>query len=401
MKISACQFNDSYFPIIDGVGMTAHNYAYWLNRKYARSAMVAPKVKGYKDWADYPVYRFKSILLPGMNPYRVGLPLIDFSFKQKLKMASFDLVHAHCPFVSGQVALRMARKKDLPLVATFHSKYKEDFKKVVNSDGIADFLVGLILGFYHSADQVWVPNRATANTLYDYGFKGKAEIVPNGTDFSLPEKSVHLKLRRKGLLETGAGPDEFVMLFVGQHRWEKNVKMILEAMKILKNTGEHFKMVFAGEGYAAEEMKAIVKKQNLSDRVIFTGLIQDRKKLKSLYASSDLFIFPSLYDNSPLVVQEAAAFDVPSVLVRDSSPAEGVLDGVNGFLIENAAADLARRIRELIKHPEAIRRAGEGARKSLYRPWETIVDEVYLRYAEILETHKKAKQHPRRQATAA
>jgi hypothetical protein len=34
MKLTSCQFTDAYFPIMDGVGMTAHNYASWLNRKY-------------------------------------------------------------------------------------------------------------------------------------------------------------------------------------------------------------------------------------------------------------------------------------------------------------------------------------------------------------------------------
>ena len=64
MKITTCQFNDSYFPIMDGVGMTAHNYAFWLNEKYGKTILVAPKVKGYEDDAAYKVYRFQSVLLP-------------------------------------------------------------------------------------------------------------------------------------------------------------------------------------------------------------------------------------------------------------------------------------------------------------------------------------------------
>jgi 1,2-diacylglycerol 3-alpha-glucosyltransferase len=131
MKFTSCQFNDSYFPIMDGVGMTAHNYALWLNAKYGKSSLVAPKVRDYRDNVNYKVIRFKSVLLPGMNPYRVGLPLVDFKFKKKLANNQFDILHAHCPFISGQLAIKMAKKLDIPLVATFHSKYREDYRKAV------------------------------------------------------------------------------------------------------------------------------------------------------------------------------------------------------------------------------------------------------------------------------
>jgi glycosyltransferase involved in cell wall biosynthesis len=88
-----------------------------------------------------------------------------------------------------------------------------------------------------------------------------------------------------------------------------------------------------------------------------------------------------------LVIQEAAAFNVPSVVVKNSSSAEGILDTVNGFLIENETAALAKTLSDLMEYPDTIRKAGEGARKSLYRNWETIVDEVNMKYTEILKFH--------------
>jgi glycosyltransferase involved in cell wall biosynthesis len=393
MQITTCQFNDSYFPIMDGVGMTAHNYAYWLNEKYGKTMLIAPKVKDYKDNVDYRVHRFKSVLLPGMNPYRVGLPLIDITFKKKIKKIKFDLLHAHCPFISGQLAAKLGTKLNVPLVATFHTKYREDFKKVINNDLFVDFLVKMTLDFYNAADLVWVPNNATGRTLRDYGYKGSYEVMPNGTDMHIPEKSKLLKYRRKGLDMIDSGPNEFVMLFVGQHRWEKNVRLIIDALKLIKSEGKSFKMVFVGEGYAAIEMSRLVRQYKLQDEVIFSGVITDRNELQNIYAASDLLVFPSVYDNSPLVLQEAAAFDIPSVVVRSSSSAEGILDGVNGFLVENEVGSLAARISELMNHPQAIRKAGEGARKSIYHPWENIVDNVYQRYVELIREHQPVVTH--------
>ncbi|MEI7723926.1 MAG: glycosyltransferase [Bacteroidota bacterium] len=390
MQIITGQFNDSYFPIMDGVGMTAHSYAYWLNEKHGKSMMIAPKVKDYKDTVDYKVYRFKSVLLPGMNPYRIGLPLIDVRFKKKIKKIRFDLVHAHCPFISGQVAAKIATKLKVPLVATFHTKYRDDFKKVVNNDLFVDFLVKMTLDFYNSADLVWVPNQATGQTLREYGFNGSYEVMPNGTDMLIPDNAHLLKYCKKGIELIDAGPDEFVMLFVGQHRWEKNVRLILDAMKTLKESGAVFKMVFVGEGYAAKEMMKLASQYKIGDEVVFLGVITDRLVLQNIYAASDLLVFPSVYDNSPLVLQEAAAFDVPSVVVRNSSSSEGMIDGINGFLVENDTASLASKLREVMMHTDVLKKAGEGARKTIYHPWETIVEDVYHRYVELIREHQPA-----------
>lgn len=387
MKIATCQFTEAYFPIMDGVGMTAHNYAHWLNEKYGKTALVAPKVSDYDDDENYKVHRFKSVLIPGMNPYRIGLPLIDIQFKKKLKKNSFDILHAHSPFISGQLAQKLARTLDVPLVATFHSKYREDFKKVLNNDLFVEFLMNMTLDFYMTANVVWVPNKSTGATLREYGYDGKYEIMPNGTDMEIPSVPKKLKFRKKGLGITGFDANDFVLLFVGQHRWEKNVGMILEGLSQLKNKNESFKMIFVGEGYAYKEMKKIVRQSGLKDEVKFLGLISDRHILSYIYASADLFVFPSIYDNSPLVIQEAAAFDVPSILVKGSSAAEGITDKVNGFLVENSPEALANLISDLMKYPETIRLAGEGARKSIYRNWETLADDVYHRYCEIIHEY--------------
>ncbi|MEI8047106.1 MAG: glycosyltransferase [Bacteroidota bacterium] len=391
MKITTGQFNDSYFPIMDGVGMTAHNYAHWLNEKYGKSMVIAPKASDYVDHVPYKVYRFKSVLLPGMNPYRVGLPLIDFKFKKKIKKVNFDLIHAHCPFISGQLAVNLAKKMNVPLVTTFHTKYRDDFKKVLNNDFLVDFLMGFTLDFYNSADLVFVPNKATGLTLEEYGYKGAYEVMPNGSDMVVPEKLKLLSYRKKGLNMIKADANEFVMLFVGQHRWEKNVRLIIDALKKVKEGGKTFKMVFVGEGYACEDMKKLVKKYNLKENVVFLGLITDRNELIKVYSATDLFVFPSEYDNSPLVIQEAAAFDVPSIVLRKSSSAESILDGINGFLVENDPADLSRKILELMQDRHTMKKAGEGARKSIYHPWEPIVDDVYLRYNELIKDYKLSK----------
>ncbi|MCX6259123.1 MAG: glycosyltransferase [Bacteroidia bacterium] len=254
MSIIISQFNDSYFPVMDGVGMVAHNYALWINRKYGRSYLVAPEVNDYQDDVEYKVFRFKSVQLPGMSPYRIGLPFIDYKFKNKLNNTPVDLVHAHCPFITGQLAKSISVRQNIPLVASFHTKYYDDFMKVTNSRLISNAMIRMIVDFYNSASLVIVPNKATGRTLREYGYKGNFNIISNATDFEVYDAEIKDGYKRKGLELTESGDEEIRFLFVGQLRWEKNVRMIVDSLNILKQGNHPFRMIFAGEGYAQKEL---------------------------------------------------------------------------------------------------------------------------------------------------
>ena len=96
----------------------------------------------------------------------------------------FDLVHAHCPFTSGRLARQVAKQQHIPFVATFHSKYRQDFEHNVRSKLIVDLMVKHIIHFFEQADEVWIPLPAVEETLREYGFKGRhVEGVENGNDF--------------------------------------------------------------------------------------------------------------------------------------------------------------------------------------------------------------------------
>ena len=182
----------------------------------------------------------------------------------------------------------------------------------------------------------------------------------------------------------GIGPEEFVLLFVGQHIWEKNPRLVIESLARIPDVP--FRMYFVGVGYAAEEMKALVSERGLDNKVTFVGSITDRDRLKDYYAASDLFLFPSLYDNAPLVVREAAALHTPSVMAAGATAATILRDGENGFLVENDPDKLAALLRELIHDPERVHRVGVQASRTIVRSWEDGVEEVIDRYNALLRS---------------
>lgn len=153
-------FNDCFPPIMDGVSLTTQNYAYWLHKKAGNVCVVTPKTPAAKDKEAYPVYRYSSVPIPMRKPYRLGFPRIDWPFHERINKLSFELVHAHCPFSSGSLALKIAKTQHIPLVATFHSKYRSDFERVIPCKALVDYLIRSIIRFYEMADEVWIPQAA-------------------------------------------------------------------------------------------------------------------------------------------------------------------------------------------------------------------------------------------------
>lgn len=376
-------FNDCFPPIMDGVSLTTQNYAYWLDRKTHNICVVTPKSPLAKDDESYPVYRYSSFPIPMRKPYRLGFPRIDWPFHTKINKLSFELVHAHCPFSSGKLALRIAKSQKIPIIATFHSKYRADFERAIPNKAIVGYLIEKIVAFYEQADEVWIPQRSVEDTLREYGYKGKVEVVDNGNDFSAGKITPETKRVKKKQL--GVGENEKMLLFVGQHIWEKNTALILDALDRIRELP--FRMFFIGTGYAENEMKMRVDRMNLQEKITFVGTLTDRKLLKDYYSAADLFLFPSLYDNAPLVVREAAALATPALLIGGSTASEVIDPDINGFLSENSPGHFSDCIARLIENPGRVAAAGFRASETIARSWENIADEVYDRYVSLI--HKK------------
>jgi len=373
-------FNESFPPIMDGVSLTAQNYAYWLYQKNQPVCVVTPKSPNYIDNQPYPIYRYTSIPVIGRKPYRLGLPQFDFSLKNKLEQISFGLVHAHSPFSAGRLALSIAKKQQIPFIATFHSKFRDDFEHSVHNKWLAKLMTSEVIRFFEKADEVWIPQASVEETIREYGFKGKLEVVDNGNDFASHEPVEPIKSQARK--ELNINQKDTVFLFVGQHIWEKNIRLIVESLELIKDLS--FKMFFIGVGYASDDLKSLVEELGLYDKVEFVGMINERQRIKQFYAAADLFLFPSIYDNAPLVIREAAALQTPSVMIEGSSSAVNITNNFNGFLTENTLESFSTKLRELVNSPEKIRTAGINASQSLARSWESVAEEVLDRYKKLM-----------------
>ena len=377
-------FNDSFPPIIDGVTQTVLNYVDWL-RNHGHDTCVVTPYNPIKADVPYRVIRYFSLPIRSRKPYRYGYPKLDPYIWGRLRNTPFRLIHSHSPFAAGRLGVYAKKNQGVPLIGTFHSKYKSDLK---HSFKLMPFCVPIImkriLNFYNACDEVWIPQASVEETVREYGYKGRLEVVPNGIDYGdLNLDHLHeYKLRSRK--ECGVADDELSLLFVGQHIWEKGIGVIVEALGLLKGKVK-FKMTFIGEGYAKKELKTLVESLGLQGEVRLLDVMTDRETLGRYYASADLFLFPSRYDNAPLVVREAASMGTPAIIPSDSTASEVITDGRNGFLTQDTPEAYATLIEHLSHNRELIETAAIGARSSLVRGWNDVMEEIEDRYNKLIK----------------
>ena len=380
-------FNDSFPPILDGVTLTVENYARWLAEKGKIPCVVTPW-NPVPPQCSYDVMRFFSLPIQSRKPYRYGYPKLDPFIWKRLRDTDFRLLHSHCPFSSGRLAVYVKKHRNLPLIGTFHSKYRSDLKHSFRrAPWCIPIIMKRILNFFNACDHVWIPQKQVEETVREYGYEGPLTVVENGNDFASIITGDVWNYKMEAKRRLGMNPSEVALLFVGQHIWEKGIRTILDALVLLDDKLD-FTMNFIGNGYAAPEMEEFLKRNRLDSRVRMRGVIRDRDTLSDYYAASDLFIFPSPYDNAPLVLREAAAMGTPGLLLDGSTASEVIVRDSNGFLSDNSPQSFADSIRWIHNNPSLLRDVSLRARATLVRSWEDVVDEVSGRYDKILKDYK-------------
>ena len=105
----------------------------------------------------------------------------------------------------------------------------------------------------------------------------------------------------------------------------------------------------------------------------------------ALYYRADLLVFPSLYDNAPMVLREAAVMRTPGIVVKGSCSAEGIIDEDNGFICENESAEAIART--IVRALPMIQDVGERAQKTIPVSWDSIMRRVVAEYQRLIDGH--------------
>lgn len=278
------------------------------------------------------LYGFECIKVPALTVpvnrnYKLALPaLVQSSLKEKLKTFDADVVHIATPSFLGEFALKYARQERLPVITIYHThfiSYIDYYFK--HAPFLIDFIRSRVTesqrNFYNGCDMIYMPSEGIGRWLTGIGVSaGKMKSWKRGIDTSLfsPAKN------DAELMRNITGNNAPVILFASRLVWEKNLETLFNIYDGLKATHIPFNLVVAGDG----KEKAICE-ERMPD-AFFTGRV-NHETLSALYASADVFVFPSVSEAYGNVVLEAMASGLPCVIADGGGSADFIEQGINGF----------------------------------------------------------------------
>ncbi len=326
-------FTNTYLPHVGGVARSVSALAADLRALGHDVTVIAPT---YAE-ADV-VFRIVDhvVRVPAIQNFNGS----DFSasvpapgaLNHVLDELNFDLVHSHHPFLLGDTAVRAARRYDIPLLFTHHTRY-EKYTHYVSSESVRmrEFAANLATEYANLGDGVIAPSDSIAELIRSRGVTVPIEVVPTGVDvakFSTRD--------RKAIPQELGLPDACPIIgHVGRLAEEKNLGFVAEgAVHVLRRLPDA-RFIVAGKGPGQEEMKETFERAGVSDRVFFLGNC-DGQRLINVFAAMDCFLFASETETQGMVLTESMAAGTP-VVALDAPGAREVVNDSNGRLLDATA----------------------------------------------------------------
>lgn len=296
---------------------------------------------------------------------------------------SFDIVHSHSyrGFLS-ESAYRICKLRDKPFILHNHGTFI-GYKSIVDKyrwlpyigyDQLTRKKAAL------DADAVVVSTAEEKKEAIDFGIDPeKVEIIPMGIDTdmynSIPRSPT----------------DDFTILFVGRLSRNRNVEQTIKAVSRLSGdfelriVGDEAKSSQSSASGYMEELKQMTKKEGVKDQVTFTGAKYE-ENLKEEYASADVFVYTSLYENLGQTILEAAAAGLPIISTPVGIATDIVSNGDTGYLVPigdpQATAQSLRDMRNgnIVKMGKQIRELVETQ-----YDWDVISNRYLMLYERVLD----------------
>ena len=305
-------------------------------------------------------------------------------FRTTIKKLDLDLIHVHSPFMLGRLGAKYAKKLDIPLVFTFHTLYEQYVHYVPIASALTkDIAQNISRKFSNRCDMVIVPTAVIGEYLRELGVAAEISVIPTGIKMDRFSKGDPDWLKRRFDLPG----DEKILIFVGRLGQEKNINFLLESFLSVNRKMPNTRLVLVGTGPEEEELREKAEKYGIAEKVTFTGLIPPAE-VAHCYASSDIFVFPSVTETQGVVIVEAKAAGLPVVAIDVFGVSEMVENEVDGYLTELDLEQFSQKILLLLKNPKIYKKMSREARKNAEKLSNDNCTEKLVRcYEQVLANH--------------
>lgn len=325
-RLTILMLTNTYVPILGGLEKSVQAFSGELRRRGHRVVVVAPAYEGAPE-REAHVIRLPAIQHFNGTDFSVNLPVPGLLSKLMNRIKP-DVLHAHHPFLVGDMALRLAGQHHVPLVFTHHTMFEQYDNFPLEMEPAKRFVVELATGFANLCDQVIAPSESVRDLLVEKGVKRPIAVVPTGMDPEFFRRGHPAAVRRKFKIPAGA----FVAGHIGRLSPEKNLEFLSKAVaEFLKREPKaHF--LYAGKGPSEEYIRKVFQDAGVGKRAHFAGVLKG-KDLMNAYQAMDAFAFASQSETQGMVVTEAMASAVPVVAVDANGVRDAVRDRKNGRLL--------------------------------------------------------------------
>ena len=339
-------FTNTYHPVISGVVRSVSAFRKALTGMGHNVFVFAQDTGNHTDKEPF-IFRYPTLKLPLLNDFPATIPISLF-VDRLLPSLKLDVIHTHHPFLLGQAAATKAAEFNLPLVFTFHTRYREythyfPFSQEMVQDFVKDAVENRLGEFMQKCQHVVVPSESIRTILVDdYGMDERVSVIPTGIDLR-PYENVSGRSIRE---QRGWGSDK-VLISVGRLAPEKNWRTLLAAGGKVMQTRKNLRIVIIGDGPGRKTLRKFTAEQGIADRVEFIGKLPFEEIPRYLKAT-DLFGFASVTETQGLVTMEALAAGLPVVAVDATGTRDAVEHGKEGLLTKNDSTALAAAIHKVL-----------------------------------------------------
>ncbi|MEM8800772.1 MAG: glycosyltransferase family 1 protein, partial [Pseudomonadota bacterium] len=315
-----------------------------------------------------------SVALPGRSEYRLGLGM-PAKIRRQLQAFSPNLIHLSAPDWLGYAARRFAVAEDIPLVASFHTRYDTYFR-YYGGFKLEKYARRYLKHFYAPCQHVYVPSQSMADELKTANIRKDTLLWTRGVNcdrFHPRHRSMDWR-RSIGLADA-----DVAVAFVGRLVLEKGLDVFARTLHTLKTVNPNIRPLIVGEGPERERFASKL------DHGIFTGFLTD-EPLARAYASADIFFNPSVTETFGNVTLEAMASGLACVCA-DATGSRSLVDhGESGYLVApDDEAGYGARIAELASDPHLAGVYGAaGRKKALAFDWDAVMSDLVGHYREVL-----------------
>ncbi len=374
-ELRVALFTGNYNYIRDGVALTLNRLVGFLLKRGIPVLVFAPVAKTPAFESVGELVPVPSFAIPTRSEYRIatGFPR---AARERLEAFRPTLFHIAVPDLVGLKALKIAEDWNVPVVASYHTRYDTYLRHY----GLG-LLEGLgrryLRNFYSKVRRVYPPSESMAEIIRAEGQSQNVEIWARGVDSELfsPAKRDMAWRRQQGIAD-----DEMAICFAGRLVKEKNTAVFVRVLRALLGRGLKVRPLVIGDGPEMASMRSALPE------AAFVGFLHG-EDLARAYASADIFFFPSESETFGNVTLEAMASGLPVVNAISSGSNSLVLEGTTGFLASaRDEAQLADRLAQLANDQPLRSRMGEaGRQRALQFSWDAILSGLLESYRRVLK----------------